>query len=66
MKEYEMNKAHLLDLLDDLFGKPLTDAEFVKHDAVLGELECWMVEDGRLTWEQIVEIHEGWTRPVAA
>lgn len=63
---YENRRAHLMNLLDSLFGKPLTDDEFSFHDQVLGELEGHMVEDGQLTWEQIVEIHEAWGAAQAA
>lgn len=63
---YEDRRAHLFNLLDSLFGKPLTDDEFIFHDQVLGELEGHMVEDGQLTWEQIVEIHEAWGAAQAA
>lgn len=58
---YEDRRAHLMNLLDSLFGKPLSDEEFIFHDRVLGELEGHMVEDGQLTWAQIIEIHEQWT-----
>lgn len=61
MDTYENARAHLINLMDSLFGKPLTESEFVFHDQVLGELEGYMVEDGRLTWGQIMEIHEQWT-----
>lgn len=63
---YEIGKAKLLNLLDDLFGKVLTEAEFIFRLKVLGEQECWMVADGFLTYDQILEIEESWTRPVAA
>lgn len=63
---YEIGKAKLLNLLDDLFGKVLTEAEFIFRLKVLGEQECWMVADGFLTYDQILEIEESWARPVAA
>lgn len=63
---YEMNRAHLINLLDDLFGKPLTENEFNFHLQVIGELEGHMVDDGRLTWAEIMEIHETWTPQAVA
>ncbi len=63
---YERNKAHLIDLLDDLFGKKLSEEEFQFHIQVLGELEACMEADGRLTWEQMIEIEEEWGAKRAA
>ena len=63
---YENGKAKLLSLLDDLFGKPLSDAEFTFRQQVLGEQECWMMADGILTQAEILEIEEGWMRPALA
>ena len=63
---YEHGKAKLLSLLDDLFGKSLSNAEFIFRQQVLGEQECWMMADGILTQDEILEIEEGWTRPALA
>ena len=60
---YEHGKAKLLALLDDLFGKPLSDKEFAFRDQVLAEQECWIMADGFLTQDEILEIEEGWQRP---
>ena len=60
---YEHGKAKLLALLDSLFGKPLTDAEFIFRQGVLAEQECWIMADGFLTQDEILEIEEGWQRP---
>ena len=57
---YEMNKAHLMNLLDDLFGDIKSEEQFIKAQQIIGELESWMVEDERLTWSQIIEIEEIW------
>ena len=63
---YEHGKAKLLALLDDLFGKPLSDDEFNFRLSVLGEQECWIIADGYLTQSEILEIEESWTRPALA
>ena len=63
---YEHGKAKLLSLLNDLFGKPLNDSEFSFRQQVLGEQECWLIADGFLTQNEILEIEEGWTRPALA
>ena len=60
---YEIGKAKLLNLLDDLFGKPLTPEEFEFHQKVLGEQECWIVADGYLTYEEVLTIEEAWQAP---
>lgn len=64
--KYEIGKIHLLSILDDLFGKVLSDEEFVFHHKVLGEQEHWLVVDGFLTQDEILEIEEGWVRPSVA
>lgn len=63
---YEIGKQRLLNLLDDLFGKILTDEEFIFHSKVLGEMENWLMVDGYLTQDEILEIEEGWVRPSVA
>lgn len=63
---YEHGKAKLLALLDDLFGKPLSNDEFNFRLGVLGEQECWIMADGYLTQSEILEIEESWTRPTPA
>ena len=63
---YEIGKLRLLNLLDDLFGKILTEEEFTFHDKVLAEMENWLMIDGYLTQDEILEIEAGWVRPSAA
>lgn len=63
---YEIGKLRLLNLLDDLFGKILTEEEFAFHDKVLAEMENWLMIDGYLTQDEILEIEAGWVRPSAA
>ena len=55
---YKQNREHLMNLLDSLFGHIESQEQFNNNMMVLGELENWMVEDGRLTWDQIMEIEE--------
>ena len=67
MKNFNIGKAKLNNLLDDLFGDPnLTDDEFIFHSQVLAEQECYLIADGYLTQDQILEIEEAWTRPLVA
>ena len=65
-ERYEHGKAKLLALMDDLFGKPVSDEEFIFRLQVLGEQECWLMVDGYLTQDEILEIEESWTRPAQA
>ena len=62
----EVGKAKLLNLLNELFGKPLTEEEFSFRQQVLGEQECWLIADRFLTQEEILAIEESWAAPVAA
>ena len=62
----ELGKIRLLSLLDDLFGKILSDEEFIFHNKVLAEQEDWLEADGFLTRDEILEIEEGWVRPSLA
>ena len=63
---YEIGKQRLLNFLDDLFGKILTDEEFIFHSKVLEEQENWLMIDGYLTQDEILEIEEGCVRPSVA
>ena len=64
MFTYENEKARLVSILDEFFGDPtISEDEFVRNDQIVGEYESHAVEDGRLTWMEIVEIHEGWIPP---
>ena len=63
---YEIGKQRLLNLLDDLFGKILTEEEFIFHGKILEEQENWLMIDGYLTQDEILEIEEGWVRPSVA
>ena len=68
LTEYGKSVARLMNLLEDLFGKPLTHEEWNFHDDVLYEREQDMIEDGFLTKKQINEIEDRFfsTRPWAA
>ena len=65
MMTYEKNREHLINLLDDLFGHIESEEEFIQNQRALGELECWMIADGRLTQDQILEIEESWSGKAA-
>ena len=62
----EVGKAKLLNLLNDLFGKVLTAAEFAFRSQVLAEQECWMIKDRYLTRAEITAIVNEWAAPKAA
>lgn len=59
-REESIGKAKLLNLLDDLFGKVLTAAEFTFRSKVLEEQEYYLIADRYLTRNEITEIVREW------
>ena len=53
-------KSWLLGVIKSLFDEDLNDSEFDSRCAVLAELEHCAVNDGWLTWAEIVEVEEAY------